>query len=352
MRDAFLTLLKDPHIKKVNFFGINRVTFDAKRFFFMKKRCAVVCSHGLGDGLIFLTLSHNLSKNGYEVDTYHSSLFSLQRWFPHLPIKPFPKKEAIPCIFSSYDKIVINSDHSEENCLIQKYALEKNRESSWILHATTCRGKHLPGDLRLDTEKSMVTNLLKFCQDPLQLTSLYRENGIKAPPELLHKKEKKRVVIHPTSRNEMRNWPHQKFVKLALLLKKEGYDPCFMVAPFERRKWEWVQFHGIHLPSFSSLDEMASFLYESSYLIGMDSGIGHLASCMQIETLTIFACKRKKEFWRPDWTKGRSVLPTTFLPNLKGLRLRDKYWKPFLSVKKVLKEFRQLVKETQQRPAS
>jgi heptosyltransferase III len=312
----------------------------------MKKRCAVVCSHGVGDGLIFLTLSHNFSLNGYEVDTYHKSLQGLQRWFPHLPIKPFPKAEEIPSVFSSYDAILINGDHVPENILIQRFAKEKKINNSWVFHPTTCRGKNLPGDVRFDTESSLVLNLLRFCEHEAHLPQVIRANGLTPPKNILFRKEQKRVVIHPTSKNEKRNWPSSKFLKLAMLLKKEGYDPCFMTAPFERNRWEWVQFHGIHLPVFSSLDEMASFLYESGFFIGMDSGIGHLASCMQIPTMTIFACKRKENFWRPAWGNGKTVIPHSFLPNMKGMRLRDKYWKPFLRVATVMEEFLSLVVET------
>jgi hypothetical protein len=300
---------------------------------------------GLGDGLIFLTLSQNLHENGYEVDTYHPTLGLLQRWFPHLPIKPFPKKEEIASVFSVYEKILINSDHTEENRWIQKFAKEKNKEGTNILHATTCRGKHLPGDLRFDTKKTIVTNLLEFCQNDLHLSRVLRDNGCRPPKNLLHCKEKKRVVIHPTSKNEKRNWPPGKFLKLAHFLQQMGFDVSIMTAPFERKQWEWVQFYGLSLPVFSSLDEMSSFLYESRFFIGMDSGLGHLASCLQIPTLTIFACQRKKEFWRPGWSKGRSVSAPAFLPNIKGLRLRDKYWKSFLSVKRVLQEFLQLAKK-------
>ena len=201
------------------------------------------------------------------------------------------------------------------------------------------QGKNLPGDLRFNTKKTIVANLLEFCQNELQLPTVLRDNGCRPLPDLIFGKEKKRVVIHPTSKNEMRNWPAKKFLKLALLLKKKGYEPCFMTAPFERKKWEWVQFYGLSLPSFSSLHEMASFLYESRFFIGMDSGLGHLASSLHLPTLTIFACQRKKEFWRPDWAKGRSVSALSFLPNIKGMRLRDKYWKAFLPVKRVIKEF-------------
>ncbi len=309
----------------------------------MKKKCAVVCSQGLGDGLIFLTLSHNLYLNGYEVDTFHPALFSLQRWFPHLPLKPMPEREEIPATFSSYDKIFINSDATEINRLIQKYALATTEKEKWILHPSTCRGNNLPGDFRFCPDQTIVSNLLNFCTQKLALSKVVRENGCTPPESLVHRKEPKRVVIHPTCKNERRNWSSQKFLKLAHKLREEGYEPSFVTAPFERKRWEWVQYDGFFLPSFSSLDQMASFLYESGYFVGMDSGLGHLASCMQIKTLSIFTNTRKKEFWRPDWAEGTSIAPSSFLPNFKGMRLRDRYGKFLLRPKQVFRQFLLLI---------
>ena len=56
-------------------------------------RCAVFSCKGLGDGLVSLVISHNMSINGWKVDTFHNKqLNQLQSWFPHLPISSFPKK--------------------------------------------------------------------------------------------------------------------------------------------------------------------------------------------------------------------------------------------------------------------
>jgi ADP-heptose:LPS heptosyltransferase len=74
-------------------------------------------------------------------------------------------------------------------------------------------------------------------------------------------------------------------------------------------------------------------------MIGNDSGIGHLASCLNLPTLIICRSKIAAPFWRPGWTSGEVILPPAWIPNLKGLRFRDKYWQKSITVPKVLKSF-------------
>ena len=80
-------------------------------------------------------------------------------------------------------------------------------------------------------------------------------------------------------------------------------------------------------------------------MLGNDSGIGHLASSLKIPTLTIFATKRKEILWKPNYITGITVSSWPLI-NIKGLRLREKFWKKTISVKKVIHNFNKLVKET------
>ncbi len=46
------------------------------------KKVAIICANGLGDGLIYMVLAHNLQKAGYSVTTFSSPLVGLKEWFP------------------------------------------------------------------------------------------------------------------------------------------------------------------------------------------------------------------------------------------------------------------------------
>ena len=302
-----------------------------------KKKAAVFCSKGIGDGLIFLTLSHNLLNSGYEVETFHDTLGELQQWVPHLLIKKYPSKQDIFSLMPTFDLIIINGDDSPISKSVKKLAIQKFFCKTWIFEPSS-RSKVDPLSL-IDPQKTIVSNLICFCQKNLNLQNIERKNGFSYPKHLIHKKHPLRIVIHPTSASPRRNWPDYKFLRLAKIIQQKGYEVIFITAAAERKKWKWIEKENFQLPYFSSLTEMASFIYESGAFIGNDSGIGHLANALNIPSVIIFSSLRKKRLWQPDWIESKGVIPISFLPNIKGARLREKYWTQFIGVKRVLKIF-------------
>ncbi|MBI5346342.1 MAG: hypothetical protein HZB76_04295 [Chlamydiae bacterium] len=306
----------------------------------MSKRAAIFCSHGIGDGLLFFTLANNLQRNGFKVDAFHNALGDLQSWFKDIKINKYPQERDLHSFLKGYDLIIINSDNVPINKAIKECALKDFKEKSYDLHPSTCKGKKPPiGHFKFDIDKSVVQNLVVFCQDVLKLENVIKHNGILPQENLTHKKFK-RVVIHPTSKDPSRNWPINKFLKLNNMLKELGYETAFIVPTHERKLY--LTYKEMVIPEFPTLNDLATFIYESSFMIGNDSGIGHLASCLNIPTVTICASKRAKFFWRPDWAIGRAI-SACYIPNLKFLRLRKILWKYFISPRKVFKEFLKIV---------
>ena len=100
---------------------------------------------------------------------------------------------------------------------------------------------------------------------------------------------------------------------------------------------------GFKLPTFATLDLLARFIYESGYLIGNDSGLGHLASALGVPVLTF--CRRKTwaNMWAPSFQQGVVLTPSSLIPNISGFRLRDRYWKKFISVGMARRGFERLI---------
>ena len=65
-----------------------------------------------------------------------------------------------------------------------------------------------------------------------------------------------------------RNWPQEKFLKIAYLLKESGYDPVFIPG---KGNEEWKRFN-LKIEEFDTLDSLSNYLYESGFFIGNDSG--------------------------------------------------------------------------------
>jgi heptosyltransferase-3 len=285
-------------------------------------RCAVFSCMGLGDGLLAMVLAHNLRLEGHTVTLFHPFLAGLQTWFPDVAIRPFPE-ESPP----DFDRVFIFFEKSAwMERMIAGYGA-----SAHILNPIATKNRDYPhwAEGQFDGRLTLVENLFRYCRDVLQLRQPVRTNGIKNP---FSRRFPKRVIIHPTSSRPGKNWPKQNYLTLASQLKKRGYDPVFIVAPEEVSDWP-------EAPRFSALSDLAAFVAESGSMIGNDSGIGHLASALGLPTLTIGRSRDSLQFWRPDWSPGIILTPPSWIPNIKGLRLRDRYWKPLIPVSKVLRTF-------------
>ncbi len=309
----------------------------------MGPRAGVFCHNGLGDGVNCLVLSNNLHLNGWKVETYQNTIGSMQNWFPHLHVQPYPGIEELQTIFSSFDWFFVVKNDTDE--FVLKLIEEgKRRFPDRLKVISLYPSPHIVKeryytDCLTDPDLSIAENLRLFCEKILHLPRITKSNGFIPPAGLVSRKYQKRVAIHPTSARIARNWPREKFIQLANHLKEEGYEPVFIPGVKEKNEWEGL---GFEVPTFLTLDLLARFLYESGYLIGNDSGLGHLASAMGVPTLTL--CRRKKwaNMWAPSFQTGVVVTPSSWIPNIRGLRLRDRYWKHFISVGKARRAFEQL----------
>jgi heptosyltransferase-3 len=313
----------------------------------MGPRAGVFCHNGLGDGVNCLVLSNNLHLNGWIVDTYQNTIGSMQNWFPHLPVQPYPKMDELPRILSSYDFFLVVQNDTDE--FVQTLIREGKRrfpEKIKVLYlypSPNIVNERYYLDCLTNPKASIAENLRIVCEKVLNLPKITKSNGFIPLLGLIHHKYPKRVVIHPTSARPTRNWPKEQFVKLALHLKEEGYQLTFVPGGVkEQEEWSDVKDLGFEVPSFFSLDALARYIYESGYLIGNDSGLGHLASALGVPTLTL--CRRKAwaNMWAPSFHRGVVITPSSLIPNIRGFRFRDLYWKKFISVGKVLRGFKKL----------
>jgi hypothetical protein len=305
-------------------------------------KCAVFSCLGLGDGLISLVLSNNLSKEGHDVITYHPFLSGLQDWFPRSRIDTFPKKEFFEDELRSFDKIFIFFEKTPSMAEVINFCKSQLSEKTVIINPIATAKTNYPywENARFNGTNPFADNLQMFCRDILLLKDAGKVNGISPPSRYQKGKFTNRVILHPTSSRAGKNWPKKHFLSLAKALKKKGYEPCFILTDEERKDWLGA---ASHAPTFSHLSELAGYIYESFAMIGNDSGIGHLSSCLGLPTVTICRSEAVFSFWRPSWSRGCCVLPPPWIPNVKGLRLRDKYWRFFIPKAKVLKAFFQLV---------
>lgn len=313
----------------------------------MGSRAAVFCHNGLGDGIVGLVLSNNLHLNGFHVDTYQDLMGSMQNWFPHLPILSYPGVDAIEGILHRYDLFCVFQN--DTSSFIQKLIQEgKKRFPDRVKVIYIYPSRHIVDepyyqDARIDPHLPVAENLRRFCEKLLHLPRSTRSNGFIPPAELKSRLHAKRVIIHPTSSRPGKNWSREKYIEVSLQLRKEGYEPAWTLGPKEKSAWGELIELGFSLPDFETLDSLARYIYESGYLLGNDSGLGHLASFLGVPTLTLTRRPALAKLWAPSYAPGVVVTPSSLIPNIRGLRLRDRYWQKFISTQKVLRAFNRLV---------
>ncbi len=306
-------------------------------------KAAVFCHNGLGDGVNCLVLSNHLHINGWQVDTFQNTIGSMQNWFPHLPVQPYPKLDEIPRILNAYEWFfIVQNDTDDFVKTLIREAKKRNPEKVKVLYlypSPNIVNEPYYLDCLTNHKKSIAENFRIVCREVLRLPKIVSGNGFIPPHDLIKHKYPSRIVIHPTSARTTRNWPKEKFVKLALHLKAAGFQPIFIPGQKDLPEWQNLEFE---IQNFDTLDALSRYIYESGFLIGNDSGLGHLASALGIPTLTL--CRRLAwaKMWAPSFHHNIVITPSSLIPNIRGLRLRDRHWKKFISVKKVLKGFQQL----------
>ena len=309
-------------------------------------KAAVICSQGIGDGLIMMVASHRLYSNGYDVTTFHNSLDELTLWFPNHKFQKKSSLYPLQEILSSYDLIILQNDNSDlAFSIITLYKQGKLHNLS-VFYAGYSPTKHLSltsWDRVFNLSRPIVDNIAEAIASVLQSKQISKNNGIVPPKEYLYKKYPKRVLIHPTSTEPKKTWHARKFLSIARSLRKEGYEVTFCIHPKEQEEWKSTLFGEFPFPVFRTLAELGSYIYESGFVIGNDSGPGHFASNLQIPSLIIAGCYKQMALWRPGWFAGGVAFPPSWIPNMKGLRLREKKWQYFLSSRKVLSHFHSLV---------
>lgn len=306
-------------------------------------KAAIFSCKGLGDGLISIALANNLFLNSFIVDLFHINLDEIQEFLPNFNIKKYPSIDQIENVLSTYDKIFVSFDDSNifVNELI-KVGKKKYQNKLYVLNPSSNKkmgSQPFYQDAKFDPNCSMVDNIDLFCRNILKLENVSKIINFSIPCDLQLKKYHKRVIIHPSSAKDSKNYPIEKYMQIATELKSLNFDPVFVMHLNEKNIYENILKNNFILKTFDNLKELFSFVYESSFMIGNDSGIGHLASIIGLPTVSIFRNHRIAKLWHPGWGQNLSIYPSRFICNFSFYRLRDKKWKKFITVKKILKTF-------------
>jgi heptosyltransferase-3 len=284
-------------------------------------KIAVICANGVGDGLTWMVMAYHLQLEGHQVHLYSDVLYGMRSWFPVVDVRKQNKNFDDAC---EYDHILAD-DHSW-------FARE-------VAGINLDHRVFVPKESEFNRKEQRLFNMKTVLESFYNLREVSFKNGIQAPGDLVSRRHTERIVLHPTASDKSRYWGKKRFLKLARKLREEGYKMSFIVATEESNDWMDLASHGFDVPRFNSLSDVAEYIYESSFFIGSDSGLGHLASNLGIPTVSIFVRRSHSLNWRPGWSKGLIAAPLGVLPSR---YLRQRIWRPLLTVSMVLNKFREL----------
>ena len=335
-----------------------------------KVKIAVIASVGLGDGVILLILANNLARNNFDVFFYSNTISQLSEWLPNITVRPYPNKEIVEEELDEFDIVLAdnksiisnpNYPRSEFKRLREKYIyLSLGFTDPELINDHTQRLKErlspekfeqvkylakCAGEIRFQHGKrnlNMVENSVIFCKEKLKLNDVTSDTGLVPPQKLNLTKNKfnKRILLHPFSSAEKKNWKLKKFIKFAELIKKDGWEPVFLVAPYEQEKLQIENQHQFEAPLFPTISELAAYIYESHAIVCNNSGTMNLASALDLPSLSI-TYRGKNHRWRPGWKTGLVITPIIKL-KIGEFRI----WEQFITVGNIYKNFNKLIKNT------
>lgn len=277
--------------------------------------------------------AHSLRKQGWAPTVFSPHLHKFGKWLE--PGHYVPHAKNWTSSLEEFDAILLQHDNTARARLIT--SLRKTGRSLFIFYTNYRTTKHDPldknCDFAFDETKNMVENTKSAIRYLFNIES-DGKNTLSPLAHLQHQHNQKRILIHPTSTVKRKNWSKQRFLRLSHLLKKKGHEPAFILSPQERSDWP----PSIFAPHFETLEELASFMYQSKAFIGNDSGPAHLASYLSLPSCIV--CEGSQmPLWSPGWHPPTLLTPPRWVPNIKGMRLRETKWKYFIPVRKVLNAF-------------
>lgn len=277
---------------------------------------AVALPPPIGDSLIGLVLVNNLIRNGYRPVVFGWVAEHLADWLPGVDVR---KPEGHTGAFDT----VIELWKTD-------YAAALSRSG---------RTLSLDRFPEYSGSKHMVERIVDVATHVLQLRDVTRSNGLVVPAGVMRGRFANRVAIHPTGSHPEKMWERDKFLALSRALMRRQLSPSFLVSPSEMSGWNDVAREGHEVNALPRLGDVATWIAESSWFIGNDSGLGHLASSLGVPTLTLFMRRGLARSWRPGWGPGAVVLPPALVPSA---ALRERLWKRLLTVRRVMSAFNAL----------
>lgn len=304
-----------------------------------KPHAAIFPASGIGDALIMMVASERLRKEGYLVTTFQHHLDQLPSWFPDHCFQTPPALEELGEVLSDYDLVIVQNDNSlQARKLTDLYRRGVIAKLSVFYYEYSYQkhGPLSPYDILLDTKRALVDNIAVAISLVLHLKDYSKNNGIQIPKEYSDlQKGSKTILIHPSGNTPHKQWPIHKFVEVAKHIEKRGYHPLFILTANEKDLLAEKIGH-FDIQILDSLETLARLMCQAKGFIGNASGPSHLASLLHLPSIVLMGFNPRFRLWHPGWLIADVLCVPSWVPNIKGFRLKEKYWHYFIKPRQVI----------------
>lgn len=141
-----------------------------------------------------------------------------------------------------------------------------------------------------------------------QMHDVVRQRGLTQKPPA----NPNRIIIHPGSGSAAKNWPVEKFVEVAALLKNAGREVIFAIGEVEQEKFAAADLAILQNAGEVKIGQTPSDLFDllqsAGGYVGNDSGPTHLAAMIGRRTVALFGPASDVAAWSPQGPRV-TVLP-------------------------------------------
>ena len=281
-------------------------------------------------------------ENNNDIDQIHTVNF-----------KKIKKNKSLISLYIELSKI---KNFGKYDVVIDLQGLVKTAIISWLIDANKVVGfdtysirERLASyvydqKVSIGYDKNTILRNVKLVSDALDINITKNEINRKDPFLFFKSKlsipESKYIVLIVGSTWESRNYPKEKYVQIANLLKKE----CLVVwgNERERKKAEWMgnESNQIKVMPKLNLDDLKYLISCSSLLIGNDTGPSHISWALNTPSIILFGPTPVERMFQ---TPSNKALKSSSLINHMKLNKKDFSIKE-ISVNEIVKIANQLLK--------
>ena len=291
----------------------------------MSAKIAFINNTALGDALIDLLFIEYLVQSNIEVTLYSNIMMKIAAFLPYISVKPIDQLIESPdydLFLISWNRpmmlkllrdarfkhkvIVVNEPSQREYLLSQNIVVNKPTilTDHPVLQSLVDHWDQL--EYSPKQRLNQLDGIDKLARDVLGVMNPRRQIHYVIPDDWVYRKNKKQIVICHSSAVIKRQWNPKKFSVLASRLKKNGFDPVFLLAPGEVCPDVIAQ----HRHETLLLGDALRLIYESRCFVGNNSGLVHLASSLRIPAVNIFSKKAKShKLWEPAFYQCQNLEP-------------------------------------------